>query len=168
MSTENKPKSSKTVLFLSLLLVTSLVFNGIQFVKISGETQKAEGEKVEYTRYMSALDSICNASMDMDQAKAWIAEVNKEGILFNNKSIFICKDAIKSMIEATPDYTGIFVRRGMDSEKVIHDLGWVGVAEGSSPAPNAYILEWQSCACPPCCGDDTSDYRDYTGLSHAL
>lgn len=167
MSPENevpKSKVSNSILIMSIALAASLIVNFWQLASSSTNPQASAGQKMSITRFMAATDSICPGNIPMDDAKEWIAAVNKSGTMFNNKSIFICKEAVQTMIDERPDYTGIFVRRGMDPDKEIHDIGWVGIPEGSPTLEKAYLLEWQSCTCAPCCGEDTSDYHSYTSF----
>jgi len=143
--------------FLSASLVLNLSFY-LGWIPVSGNLATAKTAPTQQAlSYSVQREASCTNTLDMAQAEEWISTVNKQGIKFNNKSIYLCKEAIVAMLEQD-GATGIWVRRGMDADKVIHDIGWASF-EDSTVTPNAaYLLEWRSCICKPCCGSDTSDF----------
>jgi len=157
-------KSLSTII-LSILLIASLVLNIALYknwIPTSEEMNLKSSQKIQNgstTAFSYSRDSVCTNTIDMSTAGDWIGAVNKEEIRFNNKSIYICKESIEGMMRET-GFNGIWVRRGLDPDKIIHDIGWASL-DGDAEPERAYLLEWRSCICKPCCGSDTSDYYSY-------
>jgi hypothetical protein len=145
--------SSPSFIMMSLALLVSIGFNIVQF--LNKTPVLPTGQKTMSTRSFQADTSgSCSDAIDILKAQDWITSVNKAGIQFPNKSIFICSDVVRSMFDQ-PDFNGIWVRRGMDEYGVIHDLAWISKTTGD--AEQAYPLGRNACPCPPCCGSDTSE-----------
>src|SRR5689334_18684053 len=108
-------ETSKSKSWWRILLAVSLIANIFLFYKMkNAPTYKTMS-------YSYSTKTTCTDSLTLEQAKAMIAEVNRDSIMFSNKSIFLCKDIV-NLMAAMDDFDGIWVRRGMDSEHNIHDL----------------------------------------------
>jgi hypothetical protein len=144
------------VRILATLLGISFILNLLFFQGCVNPPNEVKSLKA----ILASKTLICDDTIGMGVAKKWIGTVNTSSIRFNNKSIFICSDVINAMA-ALPDFAGIWVRRGISDDSIIHDIAWV--LQTGMPAPStAYLLEWRSCVCEPCCGSDSADYRDYS------
>jgi hypothetical protein len=145
------------ILFAASFVVN--VFFYLGYIGTSKSTVKEDDpmEKARTTRsYDASKDSTCATTIEILKAHNWIAAVNASDIKFNNKSIFICAEAARAMV-ADRDFNGIWVRRGMDEDLAIHDIAWINYLSTATPA-NAYLLEWKSCICEPCCDTDSADF----------
>src|SRR6185436_243268 len=118
---------------LLFLLITSFALNFWLYTKLPSEQKVMQGALQgvpESKPYYFSRDSVCTDSIPLSEAEKMIAEVNKLDLRFQNKSIFLCAAAIQLMA-AQDGFDGIWVRRGLDKDSMIHDIGWASIATGA-------------------------------------